>query len=295
MSFRPMLAYKEPIFKKGAFPYLASPKIDGIRGVVLNGRLVSRTLKPFPNKFVSEDFSHSVLNGLDGELVCGEPNIPGVLERTKSAVSTIEGCPEVIYWVFDDFTEPYTPFCERYEKLKKRVEEIGHPRIKVVPHWQLDNMEHVEACENYILDQGFEGLMIRTRIGNYVFGRCNKTNPHLAKMKRFNDEDAICIGYFEEMENQNPSTENALGLTTRSHEQAGMVGKDRLGGLILRTEKGEEFRVGSGFTETQRIDFWKYRDQLPGHIVTFKHFKYGAKDKPRHPVFIGFRLREVQG
>ena len=51
---RPMLAAKatdselQALFTKGR-SFLLSPKIDGIRALVVNGQLVSRTMKPIRN------------------------------------------------------------------------------------------------------------------------------------------------------------------------------------------------------------------------------------------------------
>lgn len=292
--FRPMLAMKEPRWEyKRLFPALISPKIDGIRGTVLRAKLCSRTRKPFPNKFVMEDFSHAVLHGFDGELVSGEVNVQGVMERTKSAVSTIEGIPQVDFWVFDDFSDPKLDFVDRYASLQERVAAIGHPRIKVVPQWRVENRAQVDAAEAYLLEQGFEGVMLRTFHGEYMFGRSRAQKPWLAKIKKFTDDEATVVGYFEEMENTNPQEVNELGLSTRSHESAGMVGKGRLGGFILNKQDGSaDFRCGSGFTEDQRIQFWAYREEAIGQIVKFKHFEYGAVNAPRHPVFLGFRMQE---
>ena len=48
--FAPMLAstYTGEDLK---FPVLVTPKIDGVRAIKLNGKLVSRSLKQIPNSF----------------------------------------------------------------------------------------------------------------------------------------------------------------------------------------------------------------------------------------------------
>ena len=68
-----------------------------------------------------------------------------------------------------------------------------------------------------------------------------------------------------------------------------------LGAFTCRTLPGPdnetdvEFSIGTGFTAADRTWMWNNRDQLLGKFVKFKHFPIGAKDKPRHPVFLGFR------
>ena len=52
------------------------------------------------------------------------------------------------------------------------------------------------------------------------------------------------------------------------------------------------FTCGSGLTDAQRADFWARRDELLGQKVKYKHLPHGAKDAPRHPVFLGIRASE---
>lgn len=297
MTFKPMLAHNEVMWEhKNLFPTLASPKIDGIRGCIVDGQLISRSGKRFPSQFINDDYSHTVLSGFDGELVSGNPWDKHCIEQSKSAVSTLRGTPQCVFYVFDDFSEPELMFSERLEKLAKRVAEIGHPRIQIVPQWLLYSRAQVEACEEYVLGLGYEGLILKNPESQYYFRRCLASRPYMMKLKRFTDGEARIIGTFEEMENTNEQTRSPLGYAERSTHAAGMVGKNRLGGLIVRVDGSDtDFRIGSGFTAEQREQLWQYRDQLPGQIVKFKHFEHGAKDKPRHPIFLGFRVPEIEG
>lgn len=108
-------------------------------------------------------------------------------------------------------------------------------------------------------------------------------------MKRFEDAEAEVIGVVEEMHNTNEAKINELGRTSRSTAQAGKVGKGRLGALQVRLPCGTTFEIGSGYDAEQRNRFWRQRDDLIGKLVTFRHQPSGAKDKPRFPVFHGFR------
>lgn len=69
----------------------------------------------------------------------------------------------------------------------------------------------------------------------------------------------------------------------------GLVPVDALGALIVRRADGVEFKIGSGFTESQRYTLWQNQEEILGKMVTYKHFEVGAKDKPRFPIFKGFR------
>jgi DNA ligase-1 len=53
------------------FPLGATPKIDGIRALTVGGRLVSRTLKPIPNRLLRDALESVLPDGADGELLAG--------------------------------------------------------------------------------------------------------------------------------------------------------------------------------------------------------------------------------
>jgi DNA ligase-1 len=53
--------------------------------------------------------------------------------------------------------------------------------------------------------------------------------------------------------------------------------------------KGVEFGIGSGFDQATRQSLWDNRQNMLGKVVTYKYFSIGVKDKPRFPVFKGFR------
>jgi DNA ligase-1 len=52
---------------------------------------------------------------------------------------------------------------------------------------------------------------------------------------------------------------------------------------------GVEFEVGTGFDDGLRLAIWKNKDYYGKKIVKYKFFPTGSKDKPRFPVFLGFR------
>jgi DNA ligase-1 len=48
---------------KAKFPYIASPKIDGIRFLMINGVAVSRTFKPIRNNYIQRVLSENLTDG----------------------------------------------------------------------------------------------------------------------------------------------------------------------------------------------------------------------------------------
>lgn len=68
---KPMLAAIVTNREALRFPYLVSPKYDGIRCLIIGGEVVSRNLKPIRNKHIQAALRG--LPDLDGELIVGNP------------------------------------------------------------------------------------------------------------------------------------------------------------------------------------------------------------------------------
>ena len=112
------------------------------------------------------------------------------------------------------------------------------------------------------------------------------------KLKRFEDSEAIVLACYEQMHNANPASVNELGYTEHSTKKEGMEPMNTLGGFIVRDKKTKvEFSIGTGqgLTKKLRKELWEKRDSLIGQIVKYRHQPHGKKDKPRLPVWLGFR------
>ena len=304
-----MLSGKVTNLKKIKYPVWVSPKLDGVRALVLPGvGLVSRTLKPIPNKHTRELFKHLV--GCDGELIVGEATDPDVFNKTTSAVMTEEGTPDVKFIIFDYFTEPDLPYLtvpEDDDKVRdSRIDRLG-PFLRSLPK---DNKKNVlvlaqkllydTPCvlyeEGTCLLQGFEGIMLRSPEGKYKFGRSTEKEQYILKLKRFEDSEAIILGFKEKVSTYIDTDEadsHKIASDSTPHDPTYTkykVHTKELGALTVKDlHTGIQFNIGTGFTEEQRKLLWKERDTLPGKIVKYKYQKTGVKVKPRFPVFLGFR------
>lgn len=281
-----MLAGKADL-KKLKYPLYASPKLDGVRGLVHNGVLRSRSWKEFPNEHTQEKFSLKVLNGFDGELILGEPTDPSVYRLTNSALQRESGKPKVWFYVFDIFNSKL-PFEKRMEDLFLRKE--GLQDVVAVEQIVINNETELNDYEEAKLNEGYEGVILRNPNGLYKHGRATSNSQELLKLKRFEDSEAEIVSVFEEMHNGNEAKKDAFGRTERSSHKANLVGKGRLGGFTVRdVHTGVVFDIGSGFTAEEREQLWAVRNRLPGKIIKYKFFAVGVKDKPRHPVYLGPR------
>ena len=131
--------------------------------------------------------------------------------------------------------------------------------------------------------------MIRDPNGKYKHGRSTTKEGGLLKIKRFEDDEAVVIGVEELMTNLNEQELDNLGHKVRSSKKEGLVPAGKLGALIVKHKTFGEFKIGSGFTEDARVKLWRERDELKGRLAKFKYQPSGVKDKPRFPVFLGFR------
>lgn len=284
-----MLAYTPRTLDELRFPLLASPKLDGVRALNINGVLVSRKLKEIPNTFVQTYLSSIFMSGYDGELVAGQSTGQGVFHRTTSAVMSEGGSPQVTFWVFDRFDKAHEPYIERIRHLPSEQDLDPEELIRVRPlkHVLIRTRNQLDRYEAICLQKGYEGVMVRDPQGLYKFGRSGKTDKWLCKIKRFEDAEAECIGIVEQMRNDNPQVLNELGRMKRSSHKANKVAKGTLGTLVCRLSSGVEFEIGTGMDDHQRAVLW--RNPPIGKQIKFKFQPTGIKDKPRFPVFLGIR------
>lgn len=281
MTFlKPMLAATIEDVSALRLPLVASPKLDGIRCLLQGGRALSRTGKPIPNEAVRA-FLEGVpaLEGCDGELM-----VHG--QAFSSISSTFMGRRSPLprgwyYAVFDVMPEragePYSSRLERLTALVASLPATVSQHVVLTPQVQIATLQELEAFETKVLDQGFEGVMLRRAQAPYKHGRVTLNEASLMKLKRFTDAEAEIIGF------------QALVRET------GQV-CELLGALVVRDlESGIEFEIGTGYTPDVRASFWQNQKTLMGAYVKYKHFEHGAKTKPRFPVFLGLRATEDMG
>lgn len=293
-NFKPMLAGKAPALDALRYPVLVSPKLDGVRAIVRSGRVLSRNLLEIPCPTVQELFGDPLFNGFDGELIVGDPTAPDAFRRTSSLVMSHDAIDvrlaPLVFHVFDDWSED-GPFEERLAKVVKRIRK-GSKIFSAVPHARLANAAMIETYESLYVGDGYEGIMLRDPQGEYKFGRSTTKEGGLLKLKRFEDMEATIIGFKELKHNENEDRTGGLA-KRRSTKQAGKRGGQVLGAFQVKglsgPFRGVEFDVGTGLSHADRVAFWEAQGGLLGKILRCRYFPLGSKDKPRFPVFQGFR------
>ena len=251
------------------FPLLATPKVDGVRALMVNGQLVSRTLKPIPNDRIRAVLEPLLPEGADGEIYCGD------LYTTTSTAMSFDANGNFKFFWFDWAYNVDTPYNKRVSSMETYIEvnETNEYVVPLMPHAIYD-LDGLYKYERQALNQGFEGIMLRIPGGRYKSGRSTLKEGLLVKFKRSADSEATIIGTEE--------------LVHRAGSQTGEAG-DTLGAIIARGVDGTEFRIGTGYTAGQRLALWVNRDMIAGKIVKYKHSQKGSKNKPRCAVFLSLR------
>lgn len=266
-----------------------SPKIDGIRGIIREGVVMSRSLIPIPNLHTQQIIGgRPELEHWDGELVCGDPfDLP--YDRTYSGVMTADGVPDVRFFVFDHVENPIDEYFRRYDRLSDQRWVVK------VPQHPVTCLDDILALEEKYIAEGYEGVMLRAFQGDrsfYKYGRSTANELTLLKLKRHTRFEARIVGIEEEMHNGNVATKDELGRTKRSSHAENKTGKGTMGKMLCEDlETGMDFKCGifKGFKAPWKKQVYQNPSMVVGQIGTFERFGLGNKGRPRHPKFLGLR------
>ena len=154
---RPMLASDAGDISLLAYSQtrIASPKLDGIRALVVNGELVSRSFKPIPNRHIRDLLSKPEFEGFDGELTVGT-----TFQSSSSGVMSQDGIPDFTYHVFDcvgsDLKEA---FYSRLLRAELKIRDLDLPYVKHVRHEHIREHKDLLVYEVECIKEGYEGVI----------------------------------------------------------------------------------------------------------------------------------------
>ena len=271
---KPMLAGKVKFDKIDvlAYPLLASPKYDGVRMLIYgNGEPKTRTGKRIANKSIHHLLANSGLKNVDGELM--SPNLS--FTDLSGLIRTIDQAKfNIGYFIFDWMGDPDMAFFGRADYLKKNIKPQRLSKNKaniwiyIVPHTEVRSPDELLLFFEQQVEEGQEGIMLRSPFGAYKQGRSTLAQQYLLKLKPALSETATITGYQKLI--------NKIGDEV-----------EELGALLVRNEKWGSFKIGTGFNRDQRINFWKSRRAIIGRKVKFTYAHVGNKNSPRFPSFKG--------
>ena len=268
MIFRPLRApIAIPRLEDLEYPLLMSPKIDGIRGVTFGGKVHSSTMKLHTNLQVQRDFGD--VEGLDGELTYGSPTGPDVMNRASSAVRARDVEGDFQFYLFDWVLDPEMPYYRRLEMLHEAID--GYPQYSTLQQVEANSPEEARAIEEGFILEGYEGAMMRNPMAPYKHNRATFRDRIIWKLKRFHDEELLCVDLEHAWANENAQTVNAMGLQERSYSIGNKTPKEEVGTYIC-TDGFREHRIAPGMmTHEQRAEHWATRSVV-GEMLTVRHF-----------------------
>lgn len=307
---KPLLA-ENYVESKLVFPLGAQAKIDGVRGLTTEGHLTGRSLKKHKNKYTTAFYSTPDYAHMDGELAANDERHPDLCRLTSSALSTIKGEPFTYWHVFDCLRKEIVaaPYVERHKYLQQYVAyEQSQGRAmhaRVVPMTICENLPQLLALDEQWLEMGYEGTIIRGLSAAHKEGRSTVNQGQLLRIKRFIEAEALVLAIEEGNANENVAQTNELGRTFRTSHQDNKVPNGLVGNLQCRlladiVWEGEVLisadtivTVSPGnMDHKMRKHYFDHPEEIVQHVIKFKFFPKGIKDKPRFPTYVCHRSAE---
>ena len=212
LKVKPLLSCEVSLDKIN-FPVYTSTKFDGIRALVIDSVVYSRSLKPIRNKHVQRLFGKPEYEGFDGELVVGDIYAKDVFQKTTSGVMSEDGEPDVTFHVFDLWSIPTFDYEYRQRYLQEILldEDKEYPSIVYAMIHLCKNIDDLTFFLEHERNVGGEGLICRSPSGIYKYGRSTPKEQLSVKLKFFENGEFEVIGFEERMHNTNEVTTNELG------------------------------------------------------------------------------------
>lgn len=230
--------------------YVVSEKYDGVRAYWDGQQLLTRQ----GNALAIPDFFRRQLPAqpLDGELWFGRGEFSRVVALVQRLPAHAEYQAEwqaVRYMLFDAPQQP-GGFSQRLNFLQSLTDAVQRPQLVVAPQWTVASHSELQQQLQEFTEAGAEGLMLRHQQAPYRGGR----SSDLIKLKAFDDAEATVVAHL-------PGKGKFRGM---------------LGSVLVRLDNGRELRIGSGFTDAERL-----APPPVGSRITFQYQGYTSTGLPR--------------
>lgn len=259
---KPMLAkpFEERLVPSFRF---AQPKLDGMRLLWDGENIISRNGKEVPGipSILHELKTKFKGIPLDGELYCHGMGFQTIISHVRRTVNIKEN-PNIKYHVFDYPLQ--LSFDTRFNQLCKLIHEL-QPEL-IVPVSTINVSDILIDKLDIFNVEGYEGTMIRNGHSLYQ----EKRTKDLLKIKGELDCELIIERCIE-------GEGKHLG---------------RLGAFecIMKDMPLDIYvKVGTGFNDSQREQFWINKDKMKGKIITITFQEFTDGGVPRFPRFKSIR------
>ena len=229
-----------------------SEKLDGVRALGDGQQLDTRKGN---RREGTKGFGKELPDvNLEGELWAGRGNFHVVQTTVLDHKPSDKAWQEIEFMLFD-MPGAAGDYQKRYYNILHWVRVINEPHIGYVRHTPIPSEEALFHQLDNVDDSQGEGLMLRKITSRYQAGRSND----LLKLKRHHDAEATVIGY-----------------KAGTGKYKGMMGS-----ILVHTEDGVEFYIGTGFTDEVRL--------FPpgiGSQISFRYNGFTQHGKPKFARFV---------
>ena len=154
------------------FPKFVQPKYDGIRVIFYNGIALSSSFKPLGNEMLQRT-AHvfSELDGVECEYYI-PPSEGGFREATSICRNADrKDVGKGVLYAFDIFS-PVMSYNDRLHKLDTIIHKAAKSlNIAIAPTWKVRHKQEVQSYLKLMLENSFEGIMLKDPEALYKQGR----------------------------------------------------------------------------------------------------------------------------
>lgn len=307
--YKPQLApNQQPVLSELNYPLFSSTKLDGIRCIMYKGEILSRSLKQIQNKQIRTKLEpirkYSKDNNLilDGEIYGIGMSFQAITsfvmtqdfedkKSIKKYGKVMEIPKELKFYCFDavkddNFDQPFSQRIAECSNLENIFPEI----VKYVEQISVYSEKEVNDYFEEVIEQGFEGLILKSIDGRYKCGRGTLNESLIFKVKPFLDFDAEVIGLVQSTEVNTDAEKktNEMGRSVTSKRQNDRHVIDKASCFKVLYE-GKEVKVVIALPDEDKKYIWNNPEEFIGRMIQYKGMMVGAKDLPRHPTFQRYR------
>jgi DNA ligase-1 len=238
--------------------WLVSEKYDGVRAYWDGRQLYSRSGYPInPPATITQNWPNTPL---EGELWIGYGRYSEVAALINRHQTTADDWKNVRFMLFD---LPHWPgnFRQRLTRLEALISTTEADNLVTIRQHSGLDQPALERLLDVTVSRGGEGLMLHRASALYQFSR----STDLRKLKRHQDAEAVVVAHL-------PGKGKYTGM---------------LGALLVELEDGRRFRLGTGFSDTERAE-----PPPIGSQVTFRYDGLTTHGLPRFARFLRIRRSE---
>ncbi|MEC5387801.1 DNA ligase [Uliginosibacterium sp. H3] len=236
--------------------YWVSEKLDGVRAVWDGSSLRYRSGRPVhaPKWFID------ALPGipLDGELWIARQRFDKLSAIVRKEEPINDEWRQVQYMIFE-MPDALGSFSDRIALMSATIRKANLPWLRPVEQFRIADRKALKAKLKEVVALGAEGLVLHRADAPYVTGRSDV----LLKLKPMLDTEATVVGHI-------PGKGQNAG---------------KLGALLVETPEGRRFRIGTGFSDAERIN-----PPPLGTLVTYRYRDLTSTGLPKFASYL--RIRE---